>query len=239
MVLLILASCEENDDNINEISKQENSDTTTFDWQAINGYFPIPESHIEWIKETDYYHLEQLNGPANPLDTIAYENYTERLFITGDTLIDDKIYRTLYTEKTGFRVLYPEKDIIPYDTFYYSGAFRQNVEKQKVFFVFNGANSETVLFNFDLKLGDEINIYGVGNGIVSCVDSILINDRYHSVYYVQIGQLLDSKVLVEGIGTPGGLLDHDYYSTYNYGVDIFINREKLIYDIPLYMGICN
>jgi hypothetical protein len=116
-----------------------------------------------------------------------------RYFFNGDTTINNRRFFKLY--KSG---------VLLFDTPYYYkdayvGALRDN--ENKIYFIKKNKNIETLLFDFNLKIGDTIQSYiGKGKPIIS-IDTL--QDGRRAFYYAK--DHFNLGYYIEGIGSNGGL----------------------------------
>ncbi|MEI6123534.1 MAG: T9SS type A sorting domain-containing protein [Bacteroidota bacterium] len=103
---------------------------------------------------------------------------------------------------------------------YYLGAFREDTTDRKVFFLPPDSISGTLLYDFDLNLGDTLPITYTNNdhndinepvtNIVTSVDSVLIGNEYHKRFEISAynwgGNFAPYVSLIEGIGSTFGFL---------------------------------
>ena len=138
------------------------------------------------------------------------------ILITGDTVVNGYIYSKL--QKIG--VKYAEDswgictDQIIWTFNYYAGAIRNDSANKNVYLLPEGSNEDTLFYDFKLSMGQvlpQTYAYYYEDGgvkVVSNIDSILIDDKYHMRYYISDtlnGVWTDYVELIEGIGTTFGL----------------------------------
>ena len=114
------------------------------------------------------------------------------VLITGDTLVNGYTYSALrrigveYAEdQWGFCT-----SQIIWTFNYYAGAIRNDSANRKVYLLPEGSNEDTLFYDFNLSVGQVLpqtyayyNTWG-GVNVVSSIDSILIEDKFHKRYYV-------------------------------------------------------
>jgi type IX secretion system substrate protein len=168
-----------------------------------NVYHPFPDSNAVW-NETSWF--------VNNV-TLTYFVTPTVYFLAGDTVISSLHYKKIlssgYTQSSNYP--FPTSG---YFNNLYSGAIRQDSIYKKVYYRTNSSTSvDTLLYNFNLSVGDTlpasyINYHGVN--YVSSIDSILIGTNYRKQYHISAfgggmpGTNYDS--LIEGIGSTMGLL---------------------------------
>lgn len=136
--------------------------------------------------------------------------------ITGDTVINTMTYHKI--QKTGVRYW---EDLIGNCTSNiqsiinnYAGCFREDIGNKKIFFVPPMTSSDTLLYDFNLSLGDTLpplyvnNIWLPTTNIVTAIDSILLDAVYHKRF--TIDSCWHQLYLIEGIGSTYGLLSNTY-----------------------------
>jgi hypothetical protein len=87
---------------------------------------------------------------------------------------------------------------------------RDDSVTNKTFFVFPNRNNDSLLFDYNLAVGDtmkEHSVYTNSNLVVSSVDSILINGQYRKRWNFHKGLNNDSTYFIEGVGSSGGLIE--------------------------------
>lgn len=183
--------------------KQETEPIKSEDWLEYNDYIPFPEENAVWANL--FYSRTWWDN------TINYgKEETNKYFFNGDTSINGKKYKKLYNDITSVRFIYDTittTEVV--DTgIIYSGAFRQSVSKKKVYFIFKDEHEEKIIYDFSAKLGESVSLYTNRDieGTLYCIDSILINERYHKIYYIEVGNLLNAYTYIEGIGGINGII---------------------------------
>jgi hypothetical protein len=179
----------------------------TFPTQAqTNIYYPLPTSNTVWREYTGGLDC----GPC----CLDYQE-----FITGDTVIGGNIYQkiqrsgvTLSTNSQGACT-----NNIWYVFNYYAGAYRNDSINKKVYFVPPSALSDTLLYDFNLNLGDALHqsylydsTYWGGVIVVTGIDSVIIGSKYHKRFLLYGNPFMMG--LIEGIGFTSGLLTHIYFA---------------------------
>jgi Secretion system C-terminal sorting domain len=190
---------------------------SAFDSKAqMNEYFPIPDTSIYW-RETasDTWCSGCCCSAASFVDRY-------QLFLNGDTLIESTTYKKIYKTGSGTDYFYgpygggtgecPEGCELAVPRYYYNeymGALRQDTANRKVYFFPIYEAQDTLLYDFDLNLGDALPISytNSGNVFVSSIDSILISNQYHRRFFLT-GNESDGLSIIEGIGSTTGLLSY-------------------------------
>lgn len=124
-----------------------------------------------------------------------------------------------------------------YDNYGYQGAFRNDIENKKVWFVPEGENTEALLYEFDLQIGDTLS-QGILNPngddyYVADIDSVEINESYRKRFLIQIEYNYgDSPFpIIEGIG--GQNLIRPIFDWFNFEAGYWFNciniADTLIY----------
>lgn len=176
------------------------------DYSEYTGYVPIPWKNAMWKTE--------LIAPDGSEQYLTY--YTVK-----DTIIRDTCYTELYRENKF--VWAGTTDTSYYNDVY--GWFRQEIESEKVYFI-NALwpDYEQLIYDYNLEIGDYISedMAMVHADLkVYKIDSILIDNRYHNIYYLQGGWV---KTMIEGIGCSLGFR----FSTYAFErlVGFYVDGEK-------------
>lgn len=163
-------------------------------------YHPFPEDSATWVTDIAY------NTCFGYCSSIFYE-------MKGDTIINSQSYNKIYIRSGRFYyIVWPPNAVVGVDSFSvcsYMGAIRQDIINKKVYFIDSTMTVDTLLYDFDLVVGDSIQSwynkwYMSWPMIVSGIDSISINGDYHKRFKFQ-GYFQDFQCLVEGIGWTGEL----------------------------------
>ena len=169
-----------------------------------NKYHPFPDSNAVW-SETDY--LNTCNCP-NPCATACgfYDNY----FIKGDILKGSYTYHKIYNTSQYFQY----NGIAPAGTGFYAGIRQDTVARKVYCFVYGTGTNDTLLYDFNLHVGDTLpKSYvngGTFNNHVSSIDSIIIGTTYRRQYHISSTNPPDSNYvqLIEGIGSTFGITSY-------------------------------
>jgi hypothetical protein len=168
-------------------------------------YHPFPDSNAIWN-----FHLDAFCTPGT-----VFENYS--VTISGDTSINSLIYHKLTTPF----VQYFQSNLCFTEDAGYKGAIRQDILNKKVFIVPPFQNTEQLLYDFNLQVGDTLNGYirsvSSPHDIVLSIDSVLVGSDYRKRW--NFSSFFSIK-LIEGIGStwgliqrsPGQMLDPPAYS---------------------------
>jgi hypothetical protein len=180
---------------------------TASDFAQTNVYYHFPDSNAVW-REFSYNYI-----PFSSNESCSnYQNV-----IDGDTMAGSFIYHKIRHSGNYFASGYcnaPPWYYTPSYQNYYLGAYREDTTNRKVFFLPPGSISDTLLYNFNLSVGDTLpvtytNDFFVSN-IVTSIDSILIGSKYHKRFgisgYGFDGFDTNYVYLIEGIGSTYGLL---------------------------------
>lgn len=168
---------------------------TFLSYAQTHKYFKMPDSNAQW----NIYSNVRMGSCAK---------YTYS--ITGDTLINNKNYHKLWAKGSSYEQTLPDgfcdfsKPSQPIS--YYAGAFREDTNRRKVFFIQQNEPTEELLYDYSAKIGDTIVALNTGSGmIVKSIDSILINFEYRKVWGFGGSNQSNAKI-IEGIGSTYGLL---------------------------------
>lgn len=121
-----------------------------------------------------------------------------KYFIDSDTSINANTYFKLY--KTGILYL----DVPAIIEHKYMGAIRDN--NNKFYYVADKSNTETMLYDFDLKKGDLLNGTNSGNIQVDSIDT-LDDGRKRFLFWIMNVHCGSANTIIEGVGWLGGLLE--------------------------------
>jgi len=168
-----------------------------------NVYHPFPDSNALWREYSGGYQCS------------CCSDY--QYFITGDTIINSFTYHKI--KKSG--VKYSE-DMSGFCTniiiLYYNnyiGAFREDTINKKVFFIPENNSYDTLLYDFNLSIGDTLPTSIINDSInymnhVSLIDSIIVGNKYYKRYGLSSGSNLNYVYLIQGIGSTFGLFGYLY-----------------------------
>lgn len=101
--------------------------------------------------------------------------------------------------------------------FSYGGAYREDVLAKKVYYIEPGQTADTLLYDFNLSIGDTLPPSYVNDtnsvttaclNVVSSIDSVLVGGSYHKRFSISnlIDMSADTVFLIEGVGSTTGLL---------------------------------
>lgn len=166
-----------------------------FGYSQTNIYFPLPTQNTIW--------REYAGGLCGSYCQ-DYQNFT-----AGDTLIGGKSYTKIW--QSGYMI---GTNYYGYCTgivaWYYSYLYKaiRNDSVNKKVYVFNFFNNtETLLYDFNLQLGDTVPV-SFSSGYVSAIDSVLVGSNYHKRFTIsEVNHSLMDQYLIEGIGSTSGLLN--------------------------------
>ncbi|MBK5285116.1 MAG: T9SS type A sorting domain-containing protein [Bacteroidia bacterium] len=163
-------------------------------------YHPFPDSNAVWRVGWGAASCAQFNYPQ------AQYQYE----IDGDTMIGTYPYKkVIRIYGVGFFICWP--DYLQGGG--YMGGFRQDTITRKIFFVPKDSIQETLLYDFNLLVGDTVRgmfleVLVGNNLIVTDIDSILIGSTYRKRFKCEGAYPLHVNYLVEGIGNiTSGLLE--------------------------------
>jgi len=97
----------------------------------------------------------------------------------------------------------------------YIGAFREDTINKKVFFIPENNSYDTLLYDFNLSIGDTLLSSIINDSInymnhVSLIDSIIVGNKYYKRYGLSSGSNLNYVYLIQGIGSTFGLFGYLY-----------------------------
>lgn len=161
-------------------------------------YHPFPDSAAVWNMHY---------GSSGLCQGMSKDYYS--MVISGDTVIGSQTYHKLNIH--GVQVISTSlTSQCPNTVPVYKGAIREDVNNKKVFIVPPSANSEQLLYDFNMQVGDTLKGY-LASGIppsmpdtVISIDSVLVGNNsrkrwkinpYYQIYFI------------EGIGSTYGLVE--------------------------------
>jgi hypothetical protein len=177
---------------------------------SVNGqtnvYHPFPTHNAFWGGYSFYYQTLSNNESCQ-----YFQDFT-----VGDTTVGIYLYHKLRASGLFYPLGYcnsPNYTPIRFDN--YAGAFREDTLNKKVYFLPPGSSSDTLLYDFNLHLGDTLpqtyTNYEYPGNWVSKIDSVLVGNKYHKRYGITgpgFGSIdTNYAFLIEGVGcTCGGIL---------------------------------
>jgi type IX secretion system substrate protein len=211
-------------------------------------YFPFPDSTIVWRQEGK---VEGFSCCCS--GTLCLKEDHFQYFLNGDTLIGAFVYKKIYQTGNGVEHIVGPYNCPPWctsnDQYYYynniySGSFRQDTAQRKIFFIPPGFTQDTLLYDFNLNVGDTLppswTNYYPSNYVIS-IDSILVGGFYHKRFQLSSSAFPNEVAIIEGIGNSLGLLSPLYS---NINVSNFYNMLLCVTvnSIPVYPDtstVCN
>jgi Secretion system C-terminal sorting domain len=168
-------------------------------------YHPFPDSNAVW----NFHFILYCTG--------GYGDEYYSVTISGDTIINSQTYHKLETPfiqsfTTG---------TCPGNAIGYNGAIRQDTTNRKVFYVPPSNNTEQLLYDFSMQVGDTVQGYiesfASPNDTVQSIDSVLVGSNYRKRWNINSCYNIH---FIEGIGStygliklsPGCIVDHADYS---------------------------
>jgi ketosteroid isomerase-like protein len=193
IIFMLLIACD----------KEQPRSDSDLDWLEYTGYIPLPGNDAVWVTEVTSEEIPE-NGPVATL----YRTVTNRYYLNGDTSINNILYKKVFNKRIIFTQDYSDNTESLDTTILYAGGLRQNMPGKEVFFMFASDTDEKLLYEFNVAVGDSVHFYTTREqkGVISCKDSILIRNRYHDLYIVQEGSVVNSYSYIEGIGSSQGLI---------------------------------
>lgn len=169
--------------------------TLTIVHGQTNVYHPFPDSAI-W----------RIDVVANsPQGGGCQAHYYFQYYISGDTLINSFSYKKIYKSfvyHTSTGAASPCDPLPLLENSGYIGALRDDSVSNKTFFVFQNNNNDSILFDYNLNVGDTIKgCIALNDIIIISVDSILIGSQERKKWNYNTGQI------IQGIGSESGLIE--------------------------------
>ena len=163
-----------------------------------NIYYQFPDSNAVWSEQDNF-------NPCNCSSTCTDAcGFVDKFFLSGDTAVGMHVYHKIYvTSAYYFNGVY--NNFPPTTTF--TAGIRQDTLTKRVFLFKAGVN-DTLLYDFNLHLGDTLPSSYVnqrGLNYVSSVDSILIGTNYRKQFHISTSITSNYVSLIEGIGSLFGL----------------------------------
>lgn len=184
---------------------------------AAQQYVPFPVDSARW------------NCSFSPYSWwCAMPAHDYEYFISGDTLIGPTVYHKV-------NVISWSADAACYDpgSGYY-GCIREDSSKH-VWFRPYWLGYDTLLYDFNVQVGDTLRTFqNPCLETVTLIDSVLIGSTYRKQYHINAGFWCGnySVVIIEGIGSSGGLFEpFGQYMAHN-TLDCFSHNGQTLYPYP-------
>jgi hypothetical protein len=186
-------------------------------------YVPFPTDSAIWRER-----LVTQSGPY------SFRIWDHQYILTGDdTTVNSHIYRKVifryhYYQDGGIHVFNPAVA----DTFDVILGLRENNKKVYGFgfedtYHYPPDTIERLLYDFNLNIGDTARFDAAGYGVLTKIDSVLIDGTYRKRYLLSSGWW-NPEYIIEGIGSTQGLLP---YGPHINASDLLCFSYK---DMPLY-----
>jgi hypothetical protein len=191
---------------------------TIFAKAQTSVYHPFPESNAIWNIKCGVWPCYNSNSWNE------YFSYT----ILGDTVINTITYHKWYIPE----VVYADNcDSINFAG--YIGAFRNDIPNKKVYYIHSGSNTEEVLYDFNITVGDTINkSWGFKQPyvmVVSVEDSVRVGENYRKIWHAS-SISAGSVDIIEGIGgTRGPIKYWDVIDPPTYNLICFSQNGNINY----------
>ncbi len=197
-------------------------------YTQTNIYRQFPDSNAIW------------NVTYGGYQAPSCSKYSYTLF--GDTIVNSKTYKKIRKQYSNY----------PYSTsgycdwccpsptnIVYSGALREDTIARKIYYLPVGNNTDTLLYDFTLTVGNSIPL-GWNNWCssmyVGSVDSVLIGTNYRKRWNMHISNndclSAYASSVIEGIGNTFGLLERLDFFESGGNLDCFSQNNKTLY--PMY-----
>lgn len=159
-------------------------------------YVSFPEKEASWDV--------QINPNPDPLAN--HDELYFRYILRGDTIINKLSYNKIYKsalQNVPFFVKWP-------GNYVYACGIRQDSLNKKIYVNLPSENVDTLLYDYNLQLGDTLpDSFVIPKGkyfVVSKIDSINFNGKYFKSFnYLNSNQ--NEKLWIEGVGSVNGLIE--------------------------------
>ncbi|MBI4647899.1 MAG: T9SS type A sorting domain-containing protein [Bacteroidia bacterium] len=183
-------------------------------------YYPIVDYNKRWLS------LETCIWGPNPILNPYYIDFFDDTIINSETYL--KVYKCVDTSLLEWNHI---------------GFIRENTEK-KIFYKSKLSNEEGLLYDFNVEIGDTINVINTFLNnlfhplIVLNIDSILINNVYRK--RISFTNSFNNESWTEGIGSTLGILNSSFADTSgcSYELICHLENDSLLYLNPNYSS-CN
>lgn len=163
-----------------------------------------------------------------------------RYTMKGDTLINGKSYNKIYCSTLVY-TFPPEK--LTVTNLGYCFGIRQDIATKRVYRTYDVNNStiDTLLYDFDLKIGDTVTRTFITrpsnpDQVVISIDSVTFYGKKYKRFHLK-GTMPDAA-LIEGIGSVNGLIEYNEGSFESaYLLDNFCNSDHSDCSVPLALNV--
>lgn len=180
-----------------------------------NVYHSFPDSAVWRI---DYYY-------NNPWQFPCYARYYFQYIADGDTLINSGVYKKIYRSSVEVDTVSctPPENPPEAPVSGYVGALKDDPQANKTFFIFPGSNTDSLLFDYNLRVGDTLKGIPVSHfflynpvRVVLSTDSVSINGQFRQRWNFDMAvHGTYPSFIIEGIGSSVGLIE----PIYSYAMD--------------------
>jgi len=180
---------------------------------------PFADSNAVWT----------INYRWMPPSPFGYNAYAENTII-GDTMINDLLYKKI--DHTGYDVFCT--DIVTYGSTY-MGALREDTALKKVFFIPEGEQNDTLLYDYTLGVGDTLppgyNVIILGNELfVSSIDSVETNGVWRQRWNLEAQYMGQFASIIEGVGSTCGLLEDIFMFEADAFLRCYYQDDTIVYN---------
>lgn len=162
------------------------------------------------IWRVDYYYDQPFQYPC-------HANYSFQYSLEGDTTINSLSFRKLYRSASVVSIPFCTDPMNPpaSPAQGYACALRQDSVQNKVTIVLPNSTSDTLLFDYDLNVGDTLTgyiayLFNENPMTVVSLDSVLINENYHTKWNFTPTPDNEAPYIIEGIGSSFGLIENSF-----------------------------
>ena len=158
-------------------------------------YHPFPESNAIWNIDCIAWPCYISNSPHE------YFSYT----IIGDTVINSITYHKWYIPYVVYADNCDSTNVAGY-----VGAFRNDIPNKKVYYINSGSNTEEVLYDFNITVGDTIKSFGIKQPYIMKIyaeDSVRVGENYRKIWHAS-SISAGSVDIIEGIGGTMDLINY-------------------------------
>jgi len=182
-------------------------------------YYPFPKDSAQWSVE----HLIEQSFPFSDV------YYTKHYGLVGDTIINSVTYSKFYGNNLNFT---NDDSMFNIATAQYVGAIREDTSK-KVWIRLPQDTFDIAYYDFGLNIGDtfNFNIFFIpaDYGVVTAVDSILIDGKYRRQIHLQDANGME-ETWIEGIGSTSGWFEYPSGGTIYGSLLCFSENDTLKYN---------
>jgi len=194
-------------------------------------YKPFPDSNAYWVEGHGWLYYQ--------VPCSYWHDWSKLFYLGSDTIINSSSYHKLYFRGTYSYHMITQPGCLD-GTVHYTymseslfACVRQDTGLKKVFLYDFSNNNDTLLYDFNLTVGDTlpqtyINV-AYPNVVVQAIDSIQLTDGFHKRFVLNTVSVNGPAAIIEGIGSTYGLLTPLLGQLEGYDQLVCFSHDSVIY----------